>query len=159
MRFLTFLLLLALSTPALSDDFDFDAYRPAQVIDIHIYVANHAAGTTHWLDASHAKFNTVAQVTGKRRAILPERKAFIQMWVDYIGHPQSFADMFQTEIEVMQGTASYWMPIQQLLLAPLDEEVAEGQPVRLYLLLLGAYEQDPVITIAEFSAQSRTGHP
>jgi hypothetical protein len=147
------LALLLFSARAVSAGFDYSAYQPAELADVTNSIADEVdPRADYWFDASHPKYNSVVTLTGKRRPIAPGLKDFISKWVRTMGHPASDIEMFQTEIEVSQGSTNYWVPIQQQLLEPLDTEVTAGEEVRLYILVMGAYLHTPVFSVAEFAA-------
>lgn len=154
MRSLLLAALLAIAVPAHGGDFDYGAYRTARLADI-------AAGlqidprVRYWLDAAHPKYHAVAVYTGRTRVISPGVQAFVKQWASAMQHPVATQRMFVREIEVQQGGVTYWMPIQQALVAPLAREVPAGREVHLYLLLMGAYNRVPVFAVNEFDATGR----
>lgn len=149
--FLLSCLLLTVASTCEATDFDYGAYRDSSLA---------AAGSdpdisptyTWWLDASHPKYHSVATFTGHVRSVSPETRELIEHWAKSMGHDLATAAMFTSEIEVRQADKTYWLPIQEALIAPIRREVPAGRSVHLYFLLIGAYKGMPVFGINEFDA-------
>ena len=137
---------------AAADEFDHASYKPAQLADV-------AAGmeidprANYWLDASHAKYRAEVTFTGAIRPIAPGVKQLITYWAKALQHPESVPAVFNHEVRVIQAGRTYWMPIQDVLLAPWREEMRAGSEAEVYVLLMGAFERAPVFTVASFSAK------
>lgn len=146
------LLFLIFATTAVADEFDHSSYKPAElklvVADIEI-----DAQANYWLDASHAKYKTEVTFTGAIRPIDANNKQLITYWVTAMQHSASIPTMFNHEVQVTQAGQTYWMPIQDALVAPWQDEMREGMSAEVYLLLIGAYERVPVFTVAAFTAK------
>lgn len=149
------------ATETTADEFDHSSYVQAELADV-------AAGmeidprVNYWLDASHAKYKATVTYTGEMRPIDPNVKRLITMWATALQHPDSVPAVFNNEVQVFQAGKTYWMPIQDVLVAPWREEMGPGTEAGVYLLLMGAYERAPVFTVASFMAkiqQSSTPPP
>jgi hypothetical protein len=152
MRVLLLLTLLIISAqPSLGGNFNYDSYKTAQLADV-VAGMNIDLNVNYWFDAAHPKYHTLATFTGNTRALPPSVKAYIEKWVKTMGHPPTYHEMFQREIEVRQGSSTYWLPIQQQLVAPFAQEVRAGSKVHLYVLLMGAINHTPVFAVSEFNA-------
>jgi len=79
-------------------------------------------------------------------------KQFIERWAQALGQPEADAKVFEQEVEISQGSAAYWLPIQNMLVAPLRAEVPAGAQVDLYLMLMGGHAGGIVMAINEFDA-------
>ncbi|WP_293003332.1 hypothetical protein [Nevskia sp.] len=151
MRALPLFLVLIIAQPSSGGDFDYGTYKTAQLADV-------AAGmdfdprANYWFDAAHAKYHAVVVFTGNTRVVSPGVKTYIEKWVKTMGHPAAYHEMFQHEIEIRQGSFTYWLPIQQQLVAPFGQEVPAGAKVNLYVLLMGALNHVPVFAASEFNA-------
>ena len=151
MRSVLLTFLFSIAALAFAADFDYGAYEPAKLADA-------ASGSDvdpradYWFAADYPRYHTLATFTGKIRPIDPGVKAFIAMWIKATGHPATDGDMFKTQVEIKQDAAVYWLPIQQVLVEPLQKEVTAGGRVNLYVLLMGAYRHAPVFTVNEFDA-------
>jgi len=64
--------------------------------------------------------------------------------------------MFKQQMEIKEDKQLYWMPIQDVLVAPFKKEVTAGGQVDLYVLLMGAYRRAPVFAVSEFDAAETT---
>lgn len=151
MRAVLLLVALIVAPPSFGSDFDYAAYQTVQLAEV-------AAGleidprVNYWYDAAHPKYHAMATYSGNMRAVSPEMRTYVEQWVKTMGQPDYYHKMFQSEIEVTQGSSTYWLPIQQPLVAPFGHEVAAGTQVHLYVLLLGAINQVPVFVVSEFNA-------
>ena len=61
--------------------------------------------------------------------------------------------MFSTEILFSDGAHLYWIPVQDALLPAFDQEVEEFVPVYLYVLYLGAAQEDYFFMLNEFQLE------
>ncbi|MDH5763365.1 MAG: hypothetical protein OEZ51_10310 [Nitrospinota bacterium] len=66
---------------------------------------------------------------------------------------EMLARTFQKEIEVEENGRTYWLPIQDALLPPLEKEVGRNGAVELWVVFIGAIEKDMVFLVNEFQAQ------
>jgi hypothetical protein len=139
-------------TAASADDFDDSSYRAGELVDA-VAGLEIDPRADYWLDASHAKYNTDVTFTGAIRPIDLGVKRLIVMWTTALRHPESVSAAFKQEVQVSQDGQTYWMPIQDVLVEPWEEEMHEGSRANVYLLLMGAHERAPVFTIAGFSAK------
>jgi hypothetical protein len=151
MRTLLLLILLVTAQPSLGGDFDYGAYKTARLADIAADL-DIDPRADYWFDAAHSRYHTVATFTGNTRLVSSDVSAFIETWVKSMGHPSAYAEMFQNEIEIRQGSSTYWLPIQQQLVATFLQEVPAGAKVNLYVLLLGALDHKSVFSVSEFNA-------
>ena len=142
-------LLPAFSSALGAGDFDYGAYAESSIAVAGSNLGI-APGVAWWLDAAHSKFHTVAAYTGKIRPVGAETRELISRWANAMRHAPGTSEMFASEIEVEQEGRRYWLPIQSQLVAPLQREVRAGENAHLYLLLVGAYKQAPVLVVNEF---------
>lgn len=151
MRNILFVIALLAASPTVAADFDYAAYETAQLDEVSNQVkAESTEG--YLLLATHLKYHTVATFTGRMRPISPDAKKLIGFFMTSLQHPDEYKQMFELEAEIEQEQNHYWMPIQQVLVEPLGQEVPAGESVHLYLLLLGGYNGIPVFAISEFDA-------
>ena len=144
-------LLLVATAPCLAADFDYGAYQDSSLASAGSNL-NISPEITWWLDAAHSKFHTVATFTGQVRPIPTETQVLINRWAKAMGHGETTAALFTSEIEVQQGNEVYWLPVQEQLVDALRGEVPAGRQVHLYFLLIGAYKLVPVFGVNEFDA-------
>jgi hypothetical protein len=143
------LCLFFLSMSAAGQDFDYAAYKPATLAEI---TADLPAHGSDWFAEGHPRYRTRATFTGRVRPTSEDTKEFIGHWVKAMGHPEAYAGVFMNEIEITQEGASYWMPAQEVLVEPLQVEVAAGAQIDLYLLLMGSQHGRLVFAVSEFDA-------
>jgi hypothetical protein len=140
------------SPPAGADEFEHSSYVSADLADVATSMEIDPRAN-YWLDASHAKYMSVVTYTGAIRPIDSNVKRLITMWAKALQHPDSLPAVFNYEVQVAQAGKFYWMPIQDVLVAPWREEMRKGTEAEVYLLLMGAYETVPVFTVASFSTK------
>lgn len=150
MRKLLLLAILSIANPAICGDFDYGSYQTTQLDQVATSL-DIDPRANYWFDAAHPKYHTTATFTGNTRAVTAEFKTYIEAWAKTMGHPAAYHEMFQSEIEVRQGSLTYWLPIQHQLVAPFIEEVPAGTEVHLYVLLVGALNHVPVFAVSEFN--------
>lgn len=157
MRAFLLFVFLIVARPATAGDFDYDSYTTAQLADVSASLEIDPR-VNYWFDAAHPKYHTVVTFTGNTRVVSPGVKTYIEKWVKTMGHPVAYYEMFQNEIEVKQGSSTYWLPIQQPLVAPFSREVPANAKVHLYVLLMGALNHVPVFAVSEFNTAGLTIH-
>lgn len=148
------LLLLVLS--ASGQEFDYSAYKPARLSELAAGAGAHA---TDWFAEGHPRYQTRATFTGRLRQTPAETRQFIAGWVKAMGHPDTYAGVFQQEIEITQDATRYWMPVQDVLVEQLQAEVPAGAELDLYLLLMGGQRDRIVFAVSEFDAQADAHAP
>jgi hypothetical protein len=144
------LLLLAASTYA--GDFDYSAYAPSSLAEV-IASADIDPRADYYFDAALPRYKTIGTFTGKTRPIAPQISDFITMWAKADQLPASYRELFKTEVEIEQDSVTYWMPIQQSLVESFHLEVAPGQKVTLYILLMGEYRHSAVFGVSGFDSE------
>jgi len=150
--FATVVVVLALSLGAAHAKWD--AYVPRTLRSvIEANRSNVAADAPHFL--AKDGFPTKARVVydGKLQPIPAERYAFLAESMAVKGHPE-WAKTFTTEILCSEGEARYWIPLQGPLVPRIGKEIAPGDPLDVYVTLVGANRKgsdlDWVFTINEF---------
>ena len=91
---------------------------------------------------------------GKKRNLKAQRGIFIfDMWGKAFGKDREMlARTFQKEIQVEENGRTYWLPIQNVLLDPLEKEVGKNGTLELWIVYIGAIEKDFVFLVNEFQA-------
>ena len=102
-----------------------------------------------------APLRVTVRYLGKKRDLNQKRGTLIfDMWGKALQKdPGQLRRVFQKEIQVQDGQKTYWLPIQNVLLDPLEKEVGENGTVELWVLFIGAIERDFVFLVNEFQAQ------
>ena len=152
-RLLTPLILLLASSQGLAE-FDYSSYRPAAFADIK------SAHTDTLLAASRNNRPVVSGTTFKYRLpvvfsrelrkLSAANKAVMQAWQDSLRVPEEFVQLYQHEFKVVFGDEAYWIPVQEALLLPMSSELHPGDPFELYLILIGAVDNELVFLATEF---------
>ena len=147
-----FALLFLIIAPTV-EAFEYDAYKPAELATVAPAVERAPGSELHiYLDAAHPRYRTTVRFTGKVRELSDEKRTFIRYWVKAMRHPVEYESLFGKEVETIQGGRNWWLPIQGSLVGAFLQEVAAGAEVELFVLLMGAVNQDAVFGISEFNA-------
>lgn len=154
MRALQIALLLGMLLPSMARAFDYDAYKPAVLVQVapKPEVIPDSSVVYH-LDAAHSRYKSRVKFTGRIRPLKDDVRYFLSLWIKTMQHSKAYEELFQSEIEVTQGSLSYWMPIQKQLVDPFVGEVGSNGTADVYVLLIGAINREPVFAVSEFEAQ------
>ncbi len=90
--------------------------------------------------------------TGRTRALSEDRRLTIEYWAKSFGVNLAAIRNFENDIEVREGGKTYWLPIQNILIPPLHDEVGKGGRATLFLVLIGRKGRDYVFIVNEFNA-------
>lgn len=60
---------------------------------------------------------------------------------------------YRTEILVTEDGAPYWIPIQEVLMKPLREELTGGGPMTIYVMIFGMAEKRVIMSINGYVAE------
>ena len=151
MRVVLVLLLMMGGMSASCADFDYSAYKPAQLSDISGSLQIDSRGGASFIDG-HPRYHSQATFTGRIRPTDAGLRNYIRLWVKAMGHPPAYGEVFKRQVEIEQDAVRYWMPIQDVLVEPFKKEVIAGGRADLYLLLMGTYKRLPVFAVSEFDA-------
>lgn len=93
-----------------------------------------------------------AVFTGGTRALPEGRRQTIEFWAKSYGVDLKAVRTFEKEIEVREGDKTYWLPIQNVLIPPLQVEVGNNGRAIFLLRLIGRRNKDYVFIVNEFNA-------
>lgn len=130
------------------------------VIAAHTEKGDEGRRVTIILQLGVVALRTRQVYTGQFRPLsAPSREAFdTLMKVNKTDpHIQEKLSIYQRELLVKEKGVSYWMPIQEVLVPQLVQEINEGGPVILYATLAGKFGGDWVFLINEFQALPGNG--
>jgi hypothetical protein len=153
MRFPLVAATFALLLPCIAAAFDHAAYLPIELKQVAPLASQSPEGRTFQVDAAHSRYRSTVTFAGNTRRLSDDVRSLIRYWRKAMQHPQSYEDLFESEIEVMQGGQTYWMPIQRQLVAPFIAEIQSSSKVTLYVLLMGGIDRTHVFTVSAFEAE------
>jgi hypothetical protein len=86
-------------------------------------------------------FATVATVVykGDSKPLDPLRHQILSRWGLTMRRDSSIAKDFHREYLFQEGERELWLPVQDVVASYFAKELKPGQPVRLYVMFLGAY--------------------
>lgn len=90
--------------------------------------------------------------TGRTRTLPHERWVTIEFWAKSFGIDLNAVETFEKEIEVREDGKAYWLPIQNVLLPYLKEEVGKNGRVTLLAVFIGRRNKDHMFLVNEFKA-------
>lgn len=145
---------LALLLAQESGAFSWESYAPAtiaQIIAIHEHVQG---GGALLVNTPDEKYRVTVAYLGEKRPIEPTARKHISDWVETVGLGSELVSWFKHEIHVSEDTQSYWLPIQEALLAHFAKEISSGERVELYIMWIGHTGAGWVFLINEFQKGS-----
>jgi len=96
-------------------------------------------------------FRSTVLFLGKVRNIKPDRRSLIEMWGKSSGVDTAKGN-FKKEIQVRENGKTYWLPIQEILVAHLKREVKKNGEVMLFMVYIGTTGKSSVFLVNEFRA-------
>jgi len=132
----------------------------AKVLDNPDILMSFPDGSTAVLTRDSFPSKVKVTYTGQSRSISPKRKELIKDWVTTIfgleGRDERLK-LFDTEFLFTETLIEYWLPIQNPLIQPLQEELKKGDEVTLYVSWVGARKEsgkvDWVFFVNEFEKE------
>jgi hypothetical protein len=106
-------------------------------------------GTDYTIETKDVKYAVEVSYSGEHRDVGLGRRELLRRWVKALRHPEA-ANIFEHEIQVRVGNATYWLPLQNTLLEPLAKEASVGSRLRLFIMYIGANTEDRLFVINEF---------
>ena len=98
------------------------------------------------------KFLVKAIYTGKLRKMGPKRLELIAKWGKAM-RAQDFAKHFQDEIEVRAEGLTVSLVLQDVLVGPFLREAKAGAPIQVWMMYIGAAQQDRVFLVNQFQSK------
>jgi len=98
-------------------------------------------------------FRSTVLFLGKVRSMKRDRRSFIKMWGKTSKkNTAKLAKTYQKEIQVRENGKTYWIPIQEILVAHLKRDVKKNGEVMLFMDYIGTTGKTPIFLIKEFRA-------
>ena len=115
----------------------------AKVLDDPDILMNFPDGSTAVLTRDSFPSRVKVTYTGQSRSISPKRKEIISNWftVTYPDRRDEYFKLLDTEFLFTETLIEYWMPVQNPLIQPLQEELKKGDDVTLYVAWVGARKE------------------
>lgn len=88
--------------------------------------------------------------TGRTRALPDGRRQTIERWAKSFHADIAVVRTIEREIEVREAGETFWLPIQDVLIPYLQDEVGSGGRATLFVRLIGARNKDFVFIVNEF---------
>jgi hypothetical protein len=132
----------------------------AKVLDNPDILMSFPDGSTAVLARDSFPSKVKVTYTGRSRSISPKRKELIKDWVTTIfglERRDEYLKLYDTEFLFTETLIEYWLPIQNPLIQPLQEELKKGDEVTLYVSWVGARKEsgevDWVFFVNEFEKE------
>ena len=144
---------LMLLTPFLAKAFDYEAYQPVELERVVTKIEVDPNGTTYHIDGAYPRYRSRVTFTGQIRPLAGEVRTLVTYWAASMRHPPAIVELYQSEIEVVQGAERYWMPIQKQLVDAFLKEVDPYGHVTVYVLFMGGIDLTAVFAVSGFAAE------
>ncbi len=96
---------------------------------------------------------STALFLGKVRNMKRDRRSFIKMWGEAAKKDTALlAKTYKKEIKVREKGQTYWLPIQEILVAHLKRDVKKNGEVMLFMVYIGTTGKTPIFLVKEFRA-------
>jgi hypothetical protein len=131
----------------------------AKVLDDPDILMNFPNGSTAVLARDSFTSKVKVTYTGQSRSISPKRKEIISNWltVTYPDRRDEYFKLLDTEFLFTETLIEYWLPVQNPLIQPLQEELKKGDGVTLYVSWIGARKEsgkvDWIFLVNEFEKE------
>ena len=143
------------SLSAVMDDADSTIRRSIREVESSTHVSDKKP-SEHFTGNQYPTLATVIYMA-RSRAIDPNRLDLISAWGRSFMRDSAMAKDFHREYLFQEGKTLLWLPVQDTVASFFPKELHQGQPVNLYVMLLGGYYDAGKITWAfivnEFNTQ------
>jgi hypothetical protein len=132
---------------------DWSAYKQAKLSQAWASATFAKEPNSQSLEAApqQYKFAVKATYTGRLRKMSSKRSHLISEWGKTL-HAQDFAQHFEQEVEVRADGLTVWLALQDVLVDAFSREIKAGGPVQLWIMYVGAAQQDRIFLVNEFQA-------
>jgi hypothetical protein len=130
-------------------DFAFDAYAPSQIAELNRRLPHDPAMLVS-VDAASPRYKVRVVYTKTTRPISPDVAMMLDSWVKALGVSPEVRKIFVNEVQVMEGDARFWLPIQEPVLKWLLKEPNPSGPADFYIVRLGSVRSGPVYAVNEY---------
>jgi hypothetical protein len=139
--------------PMDAEEFKWQDYKPFTIKQA-MAEFSHEPINGYAFDFGFMKYKVKVIYSGKSRAINKDTQDFIGLWHKAIGENPKIADSFEHEILVQEESQEYWLPIQEILLKPFENEIKSSQKVDLFIMFLGIMKNgDYFFVVNEFQGE------
>lgn len=96
-------------------------------------------------------YKVTVSYTGNFREISAMRKIYLEKWLKSRGLDPHQADLFTSDMLVVEGKREFWLPVQNVLISAMKKEVSPMTPITLYVVWTGAVKDDWIFIVNEFN--------
>lgn len=137
-------------------DFDFQSYRSTTFQNIKKQHANDLLAASrkseYVISAESFKYVMPVSFTKVLRKLSSPNKDVLKAWQKTLRVPDSFINLYRHEFKVEFNGESFWIPVQEDLLLPMNSELHQGDSFELYVVLIGAKDNQLVMLATEFKS-------
>lgn len=94
------------------------------------------------------------QYTGKFRPLADDSRRHILTWAESLNVPAA-PPAFRQEVEVLEDSVAYWLPVQDVLIGHMKAELASGEPIEVFAVYIGRSGKRPIFLVNEFLHRGR----
>jgi len=142
-----------------SGEFNYASYTKTTLQDIIAEEQNHHSfdqvaakkqANDIQLECRVSKYQVPCSYSDIQRPISEKKKNVIKMWMETLKIDPKLASLYQHEIQVTEGTRTYWIPVQEQLFPFMNKELVKNDTIGLFILLIGKVESEHVFIATEF---------
>jgi hypothetical protein len=143
-------LLLAILFVGRASAADWNEYRAGRLNEF-------ASGApAHTIVLSSVAIRAELQYSGQFRPLSSASRQHLGVWADAMGLPNAPA-AFAREVKVIEGGIEYWLPVQDVLVEPMEAELKPGDEMEAFVVFIGASAGQSRFLLNEFHADRPFG--
>jgi hypothetical protein len=95
------------------------------------------------------RYRLALETRGKIEALDEDNRTALSRWGTFVAR-SDFVSLFQHKVEVAAGPKTFWIPWQNVLIEPFQEELRNGGQLTVNALLIGARLREPLLLAIGF---------
>lgn len=106
--------------------------------------------TAYNISAVTFKYRLPVTFSRQLRKISHNNRQVLEAWGESLRVKKEFMDLYHNEFKIQFGKETYWVPVQELLLTDMANELHKDDEFELYILLIGSSKDRFVFLATEF---------
>ena len=129
---------------------DWSEYRPGRLGEFTARVPADA------IVLDSVRIRVRLEYSGEFRPLSSEAGRHLSIWAGAMGVPNA-PGAFAREVKVVEGGSEYWLPVQDILVEPMQAELKPGDEMEAFVVFIGASAGRPRFLLNEFRADGSDG--
>lgn len=134
---------------AMSAGIALESYVPTQIATLNRQMP-HDPMMLVSIDTATPRFRVLVTYTKNTRPLTEGSALMLDSWAKALRISPQVRGLFVSEVQVTEGDASYWLPIQEPVLKYLREEPREGGAADFYIARVGSVRSGPIYVVNEY---------